>query len=57
MKDSKGRDYDGWVLKNEHGSLLLHTFRRRRADALQSVVRFVRERCKAVKVLLLEVGD
>ncbi len=57
MKDSKGRDYDGWVLKTERG-ILPWSFHLTRREVYERHGYPSEPGCEesiAVKVLLLEV--
>lgn len=53
MKDSKGRDYDGWVLRSESGRLLVFSFCSTRTAVRTKFVGLAR--VKLAKVRLVEV--
>ncbi len=61
MKDSKGRQYDGWVLKNSKGRLCMRSFERRRTVAWYHFTlrreKFRRAGWRAVKVRFVEVVE
>ena len=55
MKDSEGREYDGWVLKNRRGSLLTWTFCKTRTQVRGEWPYAHLENLEVVKVRIVEV--
>ena len=59
MKDSEGRQYDGWCLKNPGGYILLYTFSETRSGAWAKTAvgrpKLYRGGVRAVKVTVREV--
>lgn len=61
MKDSEGRSYDGWVLKDRKGRLYIRSFERRRTMAWAHFTlnrkKFRRAGWRAVKVRVVKVVE
>ena len=57
MKDSKGREYDGWVFKSKDSSLYTWTFKRTRRELHGADNDYSTWGLKAVKVRIVEVVE